>query len=193
MADIKDINFFPKIDLNKHGVVGSQLPAWYFDFHIDELRESIARQKRMLDAGRIPSEQIMYEKAQIEKMEYKLKEIEGSKPKLTDVDRNAIWKMYKSIGGKISSSLFTRSEMQLGLASPHEEAKRMIQPTISLDYDLISVANKCNIKVYNGKVARNDAAKMFKIFGKLINEPTNIEVLRKDKVTARTGYKTKAA
>jgi hypothetical protein len=40
------------------------------------------------------------------------------------------------------------------------------------------------VKVVGEKTSRNGASKLFKLIGKLLGEPTNIEWLRKDKVTS---------
>lgn len=80
--------------------------------------------------------------------------------------------------------MFTRSDMMFGVASAHEEARRMVEPVIALTKEQLEMAEDIEIKIVGEKTSRNGASKMFKLIGKLINEPTNIEWLRKDKVTA---------
>lgn len=174
------MDFFKGVDAN-----GSQYPAFYYDVHISELKETIDSEERRLNAGQVPYDLAYKLKASIEKNKKLLEEIERSRPSLSDGERDRINKAYKQLGKEIGQYLFSRSEMMIGLASPHEEARRMTEPCISADgFDELIKA--CNVQVTDGKVTRNGAAKMFKICGKLIGEPTNIEVLRKDKRTVRT-------
>ena len=50
------VEFFGDIDRNSTGQITSQMPAWYFGAHIEELRESISMKKRNLELGRVPQE-----------------------------------------------------------------------------------------------------------------------------------------
>ena len=81
-------------------------------------------------------------------------------------------------------SMFTRSEMKKGLADPHDEARRMVQPCIDITGN-VHVARSCGIDVPTGqtKINRNQATKMWKILGRLCDERTNVEYLRKDRNT----------
>ena len=178
------VQFFGEVDRNEKGQISSQFPAWYFEAHVDELKESIARKERSLQRGDIPPDAIPTTKAELAKETVRFDEIMKSKPKVGDAEKNLIWKQYKSLGKKISETMFTRSDMMFGTASAHEEAKRMIDPIIELDKDQLALADAIGVKAdENSKVSRNSAAKIFKMLGKLIGEPTNIEVLRKDKAT----------
>jgi len=71
--------------------------------------------------------------------------------------------------------------MQKGLVNPHEEARRMVNNIISVDEAHGGLFKNMNILPQDGKITRNQAAKAFKIIGKLLGEPTNIEYLRRDK------------
>jgi len=103
-------------------------------------------------------------------------------PKLSDGEKDRLARIYKEeLSPQISASLFTRTDMMKGMANPHEEAKRMVQPCIKLSGEAVQFADLCKVEVKNGNmVSRNNAAKMFKLIGKLLGMPTNIEVLRKD-------------
>lgn len=178
------VQFFGEVDRNEKGQISSQFPAWYFEAHVDELKESIARKERSLQRGDIPPDAIPTTKAELAQETVRLDEIMKSKPNVSDTERNLIWKHYKALGKKISDTMFTRSDMMFGTASAHEEAKRMTQPIIELDKDQLALADAIGVKAEDSKVSRNNAAKIFKMLGKLLGEPTNIEVLRKDKATA---------
>ncbi|MCK5616850.1 hypothetical protein KAR91_84090 [Candidatus Pacearchaeota archaeon] len=175
---------FGKEDKNeKTGQIASEYPAWYFESHIQELQETIDRKERALSRGDIPMDAIPETKAAIAREKSKLDAIMGSKPTPSIPEKDKLSKIYKALSAKISETLFKRSAMEWGTADAHEEAKRMVQPIISLDKEELGLAKSCGIKPDgNGKVSRNNAAKIFKLIGKLIGEPTNIEVLREDTV-----------
>jgi len=174
---------FGEVDKNSKGGNASEYPAWYFDRHIDELKESIASLKRSLDMGLIPADKVPVQRQDMANKQEKLDTILKSKPKPSDAERDKLWKLYKSLGEKISESMYTRSEMHMGIVDAHTEASRMTQPCITLNPEEASIAKSCGIKMgQDRKVSRNQAAKPFKILGKLLNEPSNIEVLRRDKV-----------
>lgn len=178
------VEFFGEVDKGQKGEISSQFPAWYFESHLDELRESIARKERSLKRGDIPPDSIPDTRAELAKEIERLRLIEKSKPTTSDQERNLLWKCYKSLGSKIQDCMFTRSEMMLGTVSAHEEAKRMSQPCIALGKEELALAKGCGVVVDENKmVSRNGASRIFKMVGKLIGEPTNIEVLRKDKST----------
>lgn len=181
------MEFFSAVDAR-----GSQYPAFYFDTHISELKEEIESSERRLNTGQVPYEQSHKVKAEVERNKNKLEAIEKSKPHLSDGERDRLFKAYKKLSKDIGDFLFTRSDMMLGLATPHEEARRMVEYYIPTD-GIEDLVKACRVRVQDKKMSRNGAAKVFKICGKLIGEPTNIEVLRKDKATVRTGAKTKAA
>jgi hypothetical protein len=173
--------FFGTVDKNKQGKIGSVYPAWGMDVHLDELTESIERAKREIERGAVPPTEIAFARENLAKDKKRLDEIMGSKPKFEGKKLEDVAKEYKSLKSKIKLSLFTRSEMQMGTANPHEEARRMSEPCISVNAE---IAKGCNVNVgVNSMVNRNDASKVFKILGKYLNEETNVETLRVDKRT----------
>lgn len=182
------MEFFGEIDRNYKKEIKSQYPAWTQRVHIDKLQESIADIHRRLENHTVPSENIQQERINLARFTEQLERILASRPKPNIGERQKLQKIYRNLSEKITEALFTRSEMQLGLADAHEEARRMVQPLIQLDPEELELAESCNVKITKKKVSRNDAAKMFKIIGHLIDEPTNIEVLRGDGATMRTGY-----
>ena len=187
------MDFFGQVDKTITGKVKSQMPAWYFDTHIEELEESIASAKRRLNRGEVPHDNVPYVRAEIDQNEKKLADIQRSKPSISDGERDKLHKYYKELSKTIGDSLFTRSDMNLGLASAHEEANRMTKLNIPISKELQELAIATDVKVEKGKISRNSAAKMFKLIGKLLGEATNIEVLRKDKATVRTNYGRRSA
>jgi hypothetical protein len=176
------MDFFGDLDKNGKGKVASEYPAWYYDVHLDNLREDVSSAKRALAAGRVSAETVQVVKAEIEQGSSKIEQIEKTRPKLSDKERDGLWKLYKEeLCPLISANLFSRSSMQKGLASGHEEAKRMVECRIPVKSELLATMLTCaNGKVVSGKTNRNSLAKVFKMVGKLLGEATNIEVLRAD-------------
>lgn len=188
------VQFYGKCDRNKYGKIASVKPAWTMDTHIEELRERIDSKKRALERGEIPPDSIMQAKEEIAKEEGKLSSILESKPNFTGGDKDKIWKIYKDIGNDIRNAMFTRSDMKMGFASPHEEARRMKDNgLISVSREVADICQENNIKVRETKnglaVSRDGATQLWKLSGYALGEPTNVEVLRRDKATARTGYR----
>lgn len=173
---------FGNVDKNRNGVVSSEYPAWYYDVHVEELRESVAKNKRRLDRGEVQPELVAVVRAEIERDDKKLEEIKNYKPTLSDAERDKLNKLYKEeLCPLISDSLFTHTQMQKGLAPAHEEAKRMVQPVLEIkSAHLAEMLVAVGGRIVNKKASRNDVSKVFKLVGKLLGEATNIEVLRQD-------------
>jgi len=178
-----EIQFYGDVDKNNKGGLSSEYPAWYLENHLEDLKESISSRERRLNRGEVMVDSVPYERQELAKEKQRLEEIQRSKPKISIGERQKLVKIYKELSDEIARSMFTRSDMMKGVASAHEEAKRMIQPVISLDKEAQGLAKACGVTITKGKVSRNGAAKIFKLVGKLIDEPTNIEVLREDEVS----------
>ncbi len=183
------IKFFGKIDMNKAGRISSEIPAWSMKTHIDDLREEIQRKERAIARGDMPLDGIPYAQAKIKEESERLQEILNSRPKLTDKEVDSVDKCRKSLGSKISRTMFTRSDMKLGLADAQEEARRMKgMKTIKLDKEEVAFCEANEIKVNrDGWTSRDNASKCFKLLSRYLGESGNVEQLRKDKLTVRTG------
>lgn len=175
--------FYGDVDKNRKGHNVSEYPAWYYETHMEDLQDSISSREGRLKRGEVPIDSVPYEKQELSKEKARLEEIERSKPKLSIGERQKLVKYYRLLSDEIQRALFTRSDMIRGVASAHEEARRMVKPCIPLDKEIQGLAESCHVPVTKGKVSRNGAAKIFKLIGKLIDEPTNIEYLRQDEVT----------
>jgi uncharacterized membrane protein YheB (UPF0754 family) len=182
------IKFFGSIDKNSKGEITSEYPAWVFTNHIDQLEEDINRLTIEIQRG-TANAKIAEMKEEVMRLESKLQDIVGSKPRLSDKIQDALREDLSKMGDMISEAMFTRSEMQMGWADAHKEADRMSLDLISIDNDLRQIALACGIgkeKVKNGKVNRTDLEKMYKIVAAALDADTNTEKLRKDGVTSRT-------
>lgn len=173
---MEGIQFFGKVDRNKEGKIASEVPAWTMETHLDDLRESIERRERSVSRGEVPQSELPFALAEIEKSKKRLDEIMESKPKFATKDKDSICKEYKRLGDEIRNSMFSDSDMRSGKADPHEEARRMVNPIITVNPAL---AAACGVRIQNGRMSRNDAVKMYKIIGKSIGEDGNAERLRR--------------
>ena len=174
------MKFFGNVDRTKDGKLRSEMPSWYFQQHREELEESVRHKKYMLDNDLVPLTEKNLMKERLKQEEGRLGEIDASKPKITDADKNVISKGRIEIGKKIKDSMFSRSEMERGVADAHEEARRMSDPIIKIDTKEESeLLSACEIEIKDGKVTRDQASKAWKIGSRLLEESSNVEALRK--------------
>jgi len=172
-----DIVFFNEIDLKKDGSISSEYPCWFFDVHIEEMKESIASKKRQLKLGLVHPEMVGRVQAEVENQEKRMKEIENSKPKLSGAAQDFAYGEYKKLCDQLSDSMPTRREDRQGFVRPHEELQRLNTPYVSVDP---KIAAACGIKGSKGKITGKQAARCVQIIGKALGENTNIERLRRD-------------
>lgn len=178
---LEDVKFFGEADRKgRHadGKITSEYPAWYFDAQTEDLQEEIEHKQRQIAQGLVPPSEMPYAREALKKQEETLERI-MSKPKLTGKDKDEAAKFYESLSEQICDSMPSRSDMKKGLADAHEEVRRMTTPIINVRGQTKLLANM-GIEAKGGKVSRNQAAKAFKIIGRVLGEPTNIEYLRKD-------------
>lgn len=179
---LDNVTFFGPMDRKRkdpRGAITSAYPAWYFDTHLDELKEDIDRKARDLARGVIPPSEVPYAKEELEKQKERYDAILSSRPKLSAKEKDELAKVYKELEQQIVDSMPTYTEMMKGHADPHEEARKMTRPYISVGRhgDLFK---KMNIPMDGNKVSRNGATRAYKILGKVLGERTNIETLRRD-------------
>jgi len=180
-------------ELDPNGRITSQRPAWMHEFQMDDIQETIARNQRELDRGMVPLDRVVAFKENMNNLKNRLDAIEKARPRLSDEDKDKMYKVYTKLGKVIGDrdNMFTYSEMQLGTASPHEEADRMVKKRIPIEDVGMTpkMLENLNIRHEKGKISRDDASQAFKVYGYCLGEPTNVETLRKDSVTARTSRK----
>jgi hypothetical protein len=175
----KPITFFSETDISK-GRISSEYPAWYFRNAVEDLREDIRREEFNLDSGIVPDSSRPQVIERIHRLRDRLDKIEESFPTLSSAQESKLIKVKNALAKEISSLQFTRSQMVKGLADGHEEARRMITPSISVTPEMAEVAQACNVQPINGKISRNQAEKIFKIAARYFGEMSNTEALRKD-------------
>jgi hypothetical protein len=174
------IVFFSEMDYNKEGKPSAQYPSWYFDVHLDSLKNDAERIEHQIKMELIPQSEIAIQKNNLKKYRERIAKIEEGRPKLGAVDKDKVYSAYKEIGDRIADSLFTRSDMMKGTADAHEEARRMSEPCIPVTPEMREYVLSCNRTPVSGKISRNDLSDVWKTMGKALGEPTNVEVLRRD-------------
>jgi hypothetical protein len=180
------IQFFGEVDLNDQGGIASEMPAWYFDVHIEKMSDDIGRKERQLERGQIELELVPMIREEIKREKAKLKKIIDSKPSLSGAQKDRVARAYESIGRQIKDTMPTRKETKQGLVSPHDELARLKgKKHIKIDP---SIASACGVKPVHGKITGNEANKCYQILGKALGENTNVERLRRDGNTE--AYKT---
>jgi len=181
------ISFFGKVDRkdgHADGSVMSSYPAWCFPRHIEELKESIASDERMLERGQVPVESQPDHKADIKQRKERLDQILESMPKLTSPQMAYLEKAHAELEGRIVDARFTYDEMRYGSASAYDEMMRQKRPCIKIDPGLVQSLNlKAN---EDGLVSRDEAEKAWKIIGRRIGKQTSTGVLEQRKATFRT-------
>ena len=188
---MSDVTFFGKPDTYLDRDTGerktsSSYPCWYFDRHIEMLKEDYDMAEKALASPSMEQASIPETKAKMERIKRRIKEIEGSRPILNDRLVSLCFNTYKKCKAAIADSLFSRSEMLKGLADPHEELRRQKDPIFSGFNDRGeegALFKLLNIQHVNGKYSRDQLVKAYKILGKLLGEDINIERLRKDENT----------
>ena len=176
---MSEISFFSEADMNK-GKIASEYPAWYFNTMIDDLKEDIRREEWNLEQNIVPRDQLPVIRDRVKRLKAKLDAVEESRPQLTDIEKNKLTKTMKELGKEIAAKMFTRSQMQKGLADSHMEAKRMTDPSIPVTPEIAEVAKMCNVPIVGGKLSRKSAEKCWKILANYHGEPSNTEYLRRD-------------
>jgi len=185
MADEK-LAVYGEVDRDVRQRVASEYPAWYFTTHLNNMKEERDMLKRRIDRGEVPHDNVPQSIAEVKAMTERIELIENSRPDLSDKEKENLFKLHNELSTKISDAMFSRSEMMMGTASAHEEARRMVEKTIGLSPPLRGLAKTCNVQIAGSKISRNDATKIWKIIGRLLGVGTNVEGLRKDRATVVT-------
>jgi len=190
-----DIVFFGAVDRKEgqeDGIITSEYPAWMHDFQIDELREEIEAGNRNLAYQKkhlIFDPETRYRmNEQLEKKEKRLEEILKTRPKLRPKDKDDLANARRELEETIRDSMYTRSEMKLGTANPHEEARRMSEHRLKCPLSP-ELARSLNLKtIDDGYCNRTQLEKAYKIISRALGEHATTESLRRDRVTVRSRH-----
>lgn len=176
------MKIFGDVDKTRDGKTKSEYPSWYFTQQKEELEESISQKERAIENDLVPhGEELHKMKNKLLHEKKRMDEIKEATPKLSDAELVQVKNIRKDVGVLIRDAMFSRTQMEKGLADAHEEARRMSESCILLKDDQISFAKACDVIVnHNGKVTRTGAEKMWKIASRLLDEVSNTESLRRD-------------
>ncbi len=169
----------------------SEYPGWYYEGRqqMDDLRETIKSRERALERGYIHADRIDETREKLKWEKERLSQIEESSPRLSGDQKDKLAKLSKDLGGEISDAMFTRTDMKLGLADAHDEANRIMLKKMSVNSeDEAKLATEMGIQVVEGKVTRKDKERMWKVAQKALGEPSNTEVLRRDRAMKSVQY-----
>lgn len=175
----------------------SSFPAWYFRNHIREIERKIDQCSHILngDPNIYSTEAKTIARYEKEKYKSQLEAIMEGKPKFSQLgvkSRDYLAKFYQWAGKVIGDEMPTRSEMMGGSSGKyvfdvHEHLKREEEKRLAI-IDYADIARACNRQIVKDKISLKDLQVMWKIVGRLLDEQTNVEVLRRDEV-GRIGYK----
>lgn len=178
------VTFFSESDMTilKNGkkVISSEYPMWYNREVIDELQEDIRRDEQAIANGYIKEAQLPVVRKRLETMTSKLQEIEDCIPKLSAKQKDSMNTASIYLAEEIKNRMFTRTQEHKGLSDSYEEARRMVTPSINVTPEVADLAEACNIKPKGGKITRDEAAKIWKITRRSLDELSDVEELRKD-------------
>lgn len=180
MSDIKVFSEIDYAEVKGKKILGSEYPAWYNEAMIDEIREGIRTDELSLEKGMVKQDRRHDVRERIKKNQERLESILESSPDLDDKQKDYVHKVRTELGKEISRMMFTRSQMQKGLADSHTEARRMKDPSIPVAGAIHDMAKACNVPITNGKISRSGAEKVWKICSRKLGEISNTELLRKD-------------
>lgn len=156
---------------------GSSYPSWYLTSNKEKLKDSISMKKQQLqnisDSGR----QIALRES-IRQEEERLALIDNSEPKLTSALKEKIAAVRKELGDKITSSMPSYSDVQRGIASSHNEVKRLEEARIELSDECMETLKKVGL-VVKRKITGLTAEKYWKLCSRVLDENSNTEALRK--------------
>jgi hypothetical protein len=179
----KGIVYFGEVDINKKtGLPASDYPAWCHEPQIEELKDEIRTSEKAIDLELYKGKDLMRMREQLSMKKNRLDQIQGSKPKITDSDKDRIARGRKELGRRIGETMFTRTEMMRGTADAHVEADRMVNPCVKIENEYeAGLAKQCGMRIENGKISRNDANRIWKTHGRLIGESIlDCEQLRRE-------------
>lgn len=176
-----DFTVFTDVDLSPDKTkIASTYPLWMHNGVLQEVDSMIRFMRTAIENNYVAPAYLPQYREQLAYYEAKREQLLAGEPKFDGKARDFISKVLSSLGEKISNAMFTRTEVEKGLADAHEEARRMSEPVISLNSDELRWAKICNVKVVGTKVSRTSAELMWKIGRRILGESTNTKILQKD-------------
>lgn len=198
MGLTKGTSFFGAMDRRDKrpdGKPSASFPAWYFENHIERLRRRISNMKAILNNPNALPDAKQFARNEVISAKAMIAEILKGKPNFKEMgakSKDYLWNFYKWSGAVISEDMPTVSQMKGGamgkwVFDANEHLKRENAKRINIT-KYADIARACDRQIVKDCVNIKDLQVMWKIVGRLLDEATNVEVLRRDEVGV-VGYK----
>ena len=175
----KKLRFYGEADLNRDGKIKSDYPSWYHRQQTEDLDEGIRQKERALEEDLIPDSEKPLMRSRLKQERELSRKISDSYADVKGFE-TIISKGSEELGKDIKEAMYSRSQMDKGVADPHEEARRISEPVFSVKSKEVSdLCEAAGIKPRDGKISRGDAEKIWKISRRAMGEMSNTESLRK--------------
>jgi len=176
----KKLKFYGEADLNRDGNIKSDYPSWYHRQQVEDLDEGIKQKERALEEDLIPDSEKPLMRTRLKQDRILSSKIESSRADVKGFEE-MIKKGSDELGKDIKEAMFSKSQMDKGLADPHEEARRISEPVIKVvSKEVAELCEAAGIKMKDGnRITRGEAEKIWKISKRSLGEISNVEYLRK--------------
>lgn len=181
------ICYFTMADMRRDHETGEmRIVNTYPLYYSNTQRDDIAEERRMIEKA---IEGGLYDPVEMPEVKKRLKTLRDKEemfahiePRHLEAKKDSISKLNRRIETILRDSMFSRREMEKGLADPHEEARRMSEPVISLPREIQGLAVANGIAVSSsGKINRNDLVRVWQMGQKVLGEYTDVEYIRKER------------
>lgn len=182
---LENIKVWSKADIIENGpnrdMVGSTMPAWYYDKHLDELESDIRELESAL--GMMRPENVPAARNRLKILTAKRDNIVASKPKLTGAQTDELAKHVDDNGTlttAIRESNFDYDTMMKSSAKAAEELRRATTPCVKVAPELAQMIGARAVKCGDGtvKVSRDDATRIWAMGRKRLEMDTDSSILR---------------
>jgi len=175
----KKLKFFGEADLNRDGKIKSDYPSWYHRQQMEDLDEGIRQKERALEEDLIPDSEKPLMRSRLKQERTLSAKVNDSMAEIKGFEE-IISKGSDELGKDIKEAMFSRSQMDKGVADPHEEARRISEPVIKVkSKEVAELCEAAGIKIREGRITRGEAEKIWKISRRSLGEISNVESLRK--------------
>lgn len=180
------VEFYSEMDKAKgptgNGQVASSLPAWYFQKQIRDLEDDIRQTQRRLEMGQVPHNKEGDVKSQLRKMEKKLDGLKNSNPKNDPETLDACSKAYKDLSKVLSSIMPSYNDDKRGRVNLSKQVDMQQTPSIVVPDYVAQMAVDNGFPITKDRKMRStDVSLIWKMCGRMTDQETNTEVLRREK------------
>ncbi len=178
-VDDETIQFFTEMDIDSKGRIKHTYPIYFERLQEQDIREEIRRTETGLENKYYSGAGIGEARERLKKAKDSLDKLLEIRPKF-DKQKDSINRLTKELATVITPSMYRRKDVSKGLVDAHQEARKMVEPVITLTPWAQKVAITNGIRVKDGKVSRDDASRLWQMGREALGEERNIEILRRD-------------